>query len=401
VSERIVRIMTGLISLVFFGAATVLGVYLGAGKFSPKYHLRARFTAAGQGLQTGSDVKVHGVNVGQVTTVHLVQGEAEVHMALHQGQKVPAASTATIRPKTLFGEKFVDIDPGANEANGPFLKNNGVIKKTVGGFELEQVLTDAYPILRAVQPDELTTLLDSLANAGRGEGQVVNRQIGNFQQVSDINVAHDQDTREFLDDLTRLSNELANRSPDLVAAAKDLNVALPDLNNNAGNVNALLTQLSRLSSDAADLLEANRPFMTKLVTEGGKTLQLVYDLRGQVPPVVKGFTQFFQVLGEAAGTLPDPSSPGTTLASIKFIVGGGALCGGGHDPQHPPVPCEGPGGIPLPIPGPSSQATPSTPGGQQPTAKAPVGPITVPPAPLPVPVSGVQAITQLVGGLLH
>src|SRR5437763_5151142 len=259
--------MTGLISLVFFGAVTVFGVYVGAGKLSPKYRLQARFTAAGQGLQTGSDIKIHGLNVGSVTSVHLVDGEAEVHMALHQGENVPVSSTATIRPKTLFGEKFVDIDPGNDEARGPFLKNNGVIKKTVGGFELERVLSDAYPILRAVKPEELSTLLDTLAKSGQGEGSAVNQQIVNFQQVSDINVAHDQDTRQFLDDLARLSDELANRSPDLVAASKDLNVALPDLNNNAGNLNSLLTQLARLSSDLSDVLEANRGFLNKSVTE--------------------------------------------------------------------------------------------------------------------------------------
>ena len=390
--------MTGLISMVLFASVAVFGIWLGAGKLSPKYHLRAQFTAAGQGLQSGSDVKIHGLNVGSVTSVHLESGEAEVHMALHQGQKVPTTSTATIRPKTLFGEKFVDIDPGPAEANGPFLKNNGVINKTVGGFELERVLSDAYPILRAVNPEELTTLLDTLAKGGQGEGAAVNEQIVNFQKVSDINVAHDQDTRQFLDDLVRLSDELANRSPDLVAAAKDLNVALPDLNNNAGNLNSLLVQLSRLSSDLSDVLEANRPFLTKTVTEGGKTIQLVYDLRGQIPPLVNGLREFFQVLGEAAGSIPDPSSPGTTLAAIKFIAGGGALCGGGHDPQHPPVPCLGPGGIPLPVPGSASSAQGKAPPASQ--KAAPNGPINLPPLPIAVPTNGVQALTQILGGLL-
>src|SRR5437660_4679011 len=162
--------MTGLIALTLFGSLTVFGVYLGAGKLSPKYHLHARFAAAGQGLENGSDVKIHGINVGQVTTVHLVGGRAQVNMALHGGQKVPVSSSATIRPKTLFGEKFVDIDPGPHEAQGPFLKGNGFIKKTTGGFELEQVLSEAYPILTAIRPEDLTTLLDTLAQGGQGTG---------------------------------------------------------------------------------------------------------------------------------------------------------------------------------------------------------------------------------------
>jgi phospholipid/cholesterol/gamma-HCH transport system substrate-binding protein len=318
-------------------------------------------------------------------------------MALHKNQKVPTTASATIRPKTLFGEKFVDIDPGPADGKGPYLQNHGVIKETVGGFELERVLSDAYPILRAVRPEDVSTLLSTLARAGEGLGPEVNRQIAAFQQISDISVAHDADTREFLDDLARLSDSLADTAPDLVAAAKDLNVALPDLNSQAGNVTSVLDQLSRLSSDVADVLEANRPFSTKFVTEGGKTLQLLYDQRNQLPGVVRGLREFFQVLGEAAGTTPDPSSPGTTLATIKFIVGGGSLCGGGHDPQHPPIPCQAAGLSLPPIPGVSGAAAPKSSSGA--ASKQP--PVTLPSVTLPGPSTGVQAVNQLLGGLLR
>ena len=389
--------MTGLIAITLFAALTVFGVYLGGGKLSPKYYLHGRFTAAGQGLQTGSDVKVHGINIGSVTTVKLIEGEAQVNMAIHSGQKVPTNASATIRPKTLFGEKFVDIDPGPDEATGPFFKNNGVIKETTGGFELEQVLSDAYPILKAIKPEDITTLLDTLANAGQGLGPEINRQIVAFQQIADINVAHDADTREFLDDLAKLSDNLANSAPNLVAGAQDLNVALPDLNSQAGNLTTVLDQLSRLSSDAADILEANKGFLNKAATEGGKTIQLLYDNRNQLPPLINGLREFFQVLAEGAGTLPDPSSPGSTLATVKFIVGGGSLCGGGHDPQHPPLPCQALGLTVPPIPGISgAPATPS----QSSTATSPVTVPLVPPVAAPVVNAGVQAVNQLLGGLL-
>src|SRR5205823_9830577 len=134
-----------------------------------------------------------------------------------------------------------------------------------GGFELERVLSDAYPILQAIKPEEVTTLLDTFAKSGQGLGPEINRQIVAFQQISDINVAHDADTRQFLDDLAKLSDELANRAPDLVQAAKDLNVALPVLNAHAGDLAAFLDQASALSSNVADVLEANRPFLTKFV----------------------------------------------------------------------------------------------------------------------------------------
>src|SRR5437763_959560 len=199
-SERLVRIMTGLITLTLAASLIVFGVLVGAGKLAPKYHISGTFSAAGQGLLPGSDVKVHGINIGQVTGVRLVKGK----------------------------------------------------------------------------------------------------------KLSDINAAHAADTNQFLDDLAKLSDEIANRAGDVVAGAKDLNVALPDLNAHADDLNQFLTQGSQLASDLADVLEANRPFLRKNVTEGGKTIQLLYDKRGQIPPVVRALTEFFQVLAEAGERIPCP-----------------------------------------------------------------------------------------------
>src|SRR5437588_1518826 len=388
-SERLVRSMTGRIALTLTASLIVFGVLVGAGKLAPKYHISGTFSAAGQGLLPGSDVKVHGINIGQVTGVRLVKGKARVGMKIEKGEKVPADSSATIRPKTLFGEKFVDIDPGPNEARGPFLKNGDVIRKTVGGFELERVLNDLYPILKAIRPEELTVVLDTLAQGGAGLGDRINRQIVNFQKLSDINAAHAADTNQFLDDLAKLSDEIANRAGDVVAGAKDLNVALPELNAHADDLNQFLTQGSRLASDLADVLEANRPFLRKNVTEGGKTIQLLYDKRGQIPPVVRALTEFFQVLAEAGNRIPCPQQglpaglecpAGSTLAAIKFVVGGEPLCGRG-------LSCA-PG---SPVAASAGQTSVG------PASRAPRGGAAAPAAPS----HGADAVLDLIGGLLR
>ena len=323
-SERGVRIMTGLIALVFLVATGTFAVKAATGSLRPVYHLTATFSSAGQGLIRDSDVKIHGVPIGRVTKVHLVEGRARVTMEIHDDQRIPVGSKATIRPKTLFGEKFIDIDPGDKERSGPFLSNGDEVKDTLGGFELERVLADAFPILKAIDPAELTVIIDTLAGGARGEGAAINRQIQNWAAVSRVNAQHDADTRQFLDDLALLSDELAKRAPDVVAGAKDLNEALPVLNERGDELATFLDQASRLSADLADVLEANRPFLEKNITEGGKTLQILFDERGQIPPLLTSLRQFLQVLSEVAG-FPQPD--GTKLARIKFVAGGGSPCG--------------------------------------------------------------------------
>src|SRR3954452_878160 len=112
------NIITGLVSLVLLFASITVGIKWSFGYFDDVYTLAGTFDHAGQGLQHGSDVKVRGVNVGQVQSVSLVDGRAKVVMEIHHSTNVPTTATATVRAKTLFGEKFVDLAPGEGELNG-------------------------------------------------------------------------------------------------------------------------------------------------------------------------------------------------------------------------------------------------------------------------------------------
>ena len=200
-TERTVRIMTGLVTLVFLAAGGTFAVRAATGGLRPVYHIDGLFSAAGQGLIRDSDVKINGVNIGRVTKVKLHEGRALVTMEIREGQRIPVEAQATIRPKTLFGEKFVDIDPGEHETTGPFLADGERLRNTLGGFELERVLADTYPILQAIDPAELAVVLDTLAGAARGEGEAINRQIANWARVSRVSASHAEDTRQFLSDL--------------------------------------------------------------------------------------------------------------------------------------------------------------------------------------------------------
>ena len=295
-------------------------------------------------------------------------------MTINDAEKIPTTAKATIRPKTLFGEKFVDIDPGPQEASGPFLQDGGVIKDTLGGFELERVLSEVYPILKSVKPQELLLIIDNLARGAQGVGLNVNRILGNLASFGDVSARTARETQQFLDDFASLSEELAERADDVVGAAKALNQALPPINQRADAVAGVLDGLSRLSADAADILEANRPLLTKLVTEGGKTIQVLDDEKANIGPLVVGLRQFFQVLAEA--TTGTPFGDGTNLARIKLVLGEDC-------PTGRIAPCPGQAPVSGASQGASTTARPPTMLDR-----------------LPVPTTGVAAVRDLIRGVL-
>ena len=334
------NIISGLCALVLMFGVTTVGVQWAFGTFDDGYRISADFAAAGQGLVQGSDVKVRGLDVGHVDSIELRDGRAIVTMFIDEGHDIPRdSSTFTIRPKTLFGEKFVDVILGPAEGDGPYFEDGdevprffeegepepeGVLRdaegrglRSAGGFELERVLADAFPILEAIDPDDVSILLDELSRAGDGLGETINRSIVNGEQVLDVQAARDAETRQFLEDLADLAGELAVRAPDLVAGAEDLNVALPVLTENPEAFTALLVELERTAGELADLLEANTAFIDSVYGDGQAVLDVLFSRRSQIIPLVIGLRQYVEVVSSVARI---PVGDGTIMAAVKGLI---------------------------------------------------------------------------------
>lgn len=336
------NVISGLCALVLLVGVTSVGVKWAFGEFDDGYRVQADFAAAGQGLVEGSDVKIRGLDIGHVEGIELRGGRALVTMFIDADNRIPSRSSSfTIRPKTLFGEKFVDVVPGPEESSGPYLADgdevpryfdegdpvpeevlrdaDGRALRSAGGFELERVLADVYPILEAIEPRDVLVVLDELARAGDGLGETINRSIVNGQRVLDVQASRDAELRRFLEDFALLSGELADRAPDVVAGARDLNVALPALTDDPAAFERLLVELGRTSGELADLLEDNAAFIESVYGDGQAVLDVLHSRRDQVIPLVIGIRQYVEVVGGAARI---PVGDGTVMAAVKGIMVG-------------------------------------------------------------------------------
>ena len=352
--------LTGAIALLLLVSTVSVGVKAAFGAYDGGYELVGRFTAAGQGLLPGSDIKVRGVNIGSVRRIELVDNLAVVTMRIKDGEDVPADAVARIRAKTLFGEKYIDVDlTGTDEQEGPFFEAGDEFAEgnTEGGFELEQVLTDTFPLLQAIDPKELMIVISELADAGDGLGEEINRSIVNGDKLAQVFADNADNTAQFLDDLAAFSGQLADSADDLVAVADSANDVLPVLTTNEDAVVALLQQAGRLSNDVADLLINNEDFVNAALGPGSDTVDLLYEERGQVVPLVHGLRQYVQTLSEI---IRIRVGDGSLMGAVKAILGGDAC-------------------VVLACPGISAGVATSTPGDIAPDPAAPGGALLIDP----------------------
>jgi phospholipid/cholesterol/gamma-HCH transport system substrate-binding protein len=203
--------------------ALTVAVYRKA--FTSVVSVRLETDRIGSQLRPGADVKIRGVVVGEVREVRPAANGAALQLALdpEQSELIPANVSARLLPKTLFGERFValqmpDVPVPSTITDGEVIGQD----RTRAAIEVEQVLSDLLPVLRAVRPDQLAVTLNALATAldGRGErlGDTLvdlERYLGEFQPAVPDLIA-------VFDHLGPVADTYAEAAPDLLSALAEL-----------------------------------------------------------------------------------------------------------------------------------------------------------------------------------
>ena len=142
-------------------------------KFTDYDEVTVKASRIGLQLPQRADVKIKGVIVGEVLDYEPTAEGADITLGLYQDRTtdVPRDVTASILPKTLFGEKFVSLVVPDGGSSAQPIADGDVIQRTDLSIEVEQVLSDLYPLLRAVQPADLNTTLNAVATALEGRGE--------------------------------------------------------------------------------------------------------------------------------------------------------------------------------------------------------------------------------------
>lgn len=154
-----VELLAGLVVLALL-AGLIIAAVIGNGRKSQSgYVLTAQFDHI-DGLDVGSDVRMAGVNVGQVMdeTVNPKDFQAVVTLSVRPDIKLPADSSAVVTSDSLLGGKYLALAPGGADT---MLAPGGRITQTQGAISLEQLLskfiftvTDTMTKKQAGAPDK-------------------------------------------------------------------------------------------------------------------------------------------------------------------------------------------------------------------------------------------------------
>ncbi|GAB2828089.1 hypothetical protein GCM10022221_28020 [Actinocorallia aurea] len=280
---------------------------------------RAEFGRAGQGLQSGSPVKVRGVQVGSVDEVAL-GGNGRVRLTLRftPGYRVPATSTASIEPASVFGPKFVDLVPGEAEMSGPYLADGADIVHTSDPTDLSQLLSDVSGVVESVDPTEVATIVRVVADGLNGQGPALRRTLESVDTL--VGVAHDQrkNARTFLRDGAGLAEALAQAAPDLTRTAKDANTVIETAASAPeGSLGTFATDLGDVSALVAHGLDKRAGQLGESFRSSERLVALLYGQLGDLGDAVRAADKLLPVYN---GLVNLPAADGKHLIGVHAYL---------------------------------------------------------------------------------
>lgn len=242
-------------------------------------HVEVVTTHAGLELNRYADVKLQGRVVGEVRDIRNDDGRTVIELGIEQDELdlIPADVDAAIVPKTLFGEKYVDL-LAPKEATATRLADGDTIEQTATATEIGDVYAQLVPVLRAIDPARLSTVLTTLATTLEGRGTKVHDTLDNLGTF-----------------LAELDPHLDTLDTDLKLLARTLDgydAAAPDVLTTLANATALsedllvpaekrlaafLDTITDLSDTTREVLEENGNDLVRLVVRGEPLLNLLEE----------------------------------------------------------------------------------------------------------------------------
>lgn len=282
------------------GVALILilasGVWLVNAIFTQKFasfdEVKLNTDTIGLQLPARADVKIRGVIIGQVLEAKAGKAGTEgavLTLGIDPDEigTVPEDVTASILPKTLFGEKYVElvIPPSASTKS---LKAGDTITQTALPIEVERVLNDLYPLLTAIQPAELNYTLNALADALEGRGDAIGENIETLDSYLKRLNPQVPALVEDLKLLAEVTGTYADVAPQIAQTLRNTVKTGTTLEGRQVKLNAFLKDTAAFSGTAKTFLDANGDNIIRLGKISAPQTRLLNRYSPEFPCLLNG-----------------------------------------------------------------------------------------------------------------
>ncbi|WP_157245407.1 MCE family protein [Nonomuraea typhae] len=269
------------------------------------------------GLYPGSDVRILGVKVGEVTAVTPMGDQVRVDLAYDSAHKVPADAEAVIVARSVVADRFVQLAPPYT--GGPILKQGATLAAGRVPVEIDEALASFNTLTRALGPEganadgSLSRLLKVSADTFGGQGATVGAGVRSLSDAASALAANRDEFSRTIRNLAEITGAMTEDDARIRAFMRDLATVSGGLDDERDELRAVFKGLSRTLEQVAGFVEDNRGE----ITAGTRDLADITELLVRQRASIESFLQTAPLAVNNANNAYDPRS-GTFRARLDL-----------------------------------------------------------------------------------
>ncbi|PTH88611.1 mammalian cell entry protein [Streptomyces sp. A244] len=292
---RVLRLrLYGVVFIAVLALLLSLSVAVYRQAFTPVVRITLEADSLGNQLDPRADVKLRGLLVGEVREVRADGTKATLGIALKPEHvaRIPSDVHARLLPKTLFGEKYVDLVAPGGSAARPIRAGDVITQdRTRVGIEVQQLMNDLLPLLRTVQPGKLNATLSAFATALEGRGDRIGDNLTRVEAYLRRLNPHLPSLREDIARFADVAEVYGDAAPDLMEILRNTVTTSRTIVEQKDRLAAALTTTATVAGTGEDFLDANGDRLITLGRVSRPTLELFARYSPQYPCLLDGLVR--------------------------------------------------------------------------------------------------------------
>lgn len=306
----------------------LLAVTITNGRVEGGATYRAVFTDV-TSLQTGDDIRMAGVRIGQVESISIRQRrQALVTFSLPADRRLAPTVTATIRYRNLIGQRYIALDQGTGTLDTPLRDGSTIpLSRTENALDLTVLFNGFQPLFRALDKKEINTLTGEIIAVFQGEGPTIENLLSQAGALTNTIADKDAVIGKVIDNLNSVLDVVNGRGDQLSTLVASLRRLVSGLSADRSSIGSAITGISGLTTDVADLLERGRAPLKSSIVALGRLSQNLSGSAGALNSFLQQLPTKLTKIGRSAsygswlnfylcsvgGRIPVPSENGTPV----------------------------------------------------------------------------------------
>ncbi|MGA4844901.1 MCE family protein [Streptomyces sp. G5(2025)] len=223
------------------------------------------------GIYAGSDLRVLGVRVGEVASVHPEGTRVRVELTLDDGVRVPKSARALVVAPSIVADRYVQLTPAYR--SGPALDDGAVLpaSRNRTPVEIDQLYASITDLGKALGPDgansagALSKLLRTGAANLDGNGEAIGESIEEFGKATKTLDGSSDDLFTTLSNLQTFTTMLKDKDTDVRTAQERLDTVVGYFADNKDDLAGALEELGSALGQVKTFIKDNRGELKKNV----------------------------------------------------------------------------------------------------------------------------------------